>query len=117
LAFGRVFVPALRAFEPELMLVSAGQAAHRADPLAQMELESRSYALLAQRLRALGRPIIAVLEGGYDLDGVGQSAAGTLEALLGVAAPAPAGEPAACHPQAVRSCAATIEAPAGPARR
>jgi acetoin utilization deacetylase AcuC-like enzyme len=110
-AFDRVFVPAVRAFEADLILVSAGYDAHRADPLAQMELEARSYAALAARLRALGKPVVAVLEGGYDLDGVAQSAAGTLDTLLGSSADAES--PSDCHPAARRSVERTLTALAG----
>jgi acetoin utilization deacetylase AcuC-like enzyme len=109
--FDHIFVPALRAFEPDVILVSAGYDAHKNDPLAQMQLDSRSYAALASRLRALGKPIIAVLEGGYDLDGVAQSAAGTLDTLLG--ATVASGSLAGCHPAARRSCERTVEALAG----
>ena len=80
-----VAMPAARAFEPELVLVSAGFDAHRRDPLASCELETSSYAQLAGHARALaedsGAPIGLVLEGGYDLEALSSSVVATLESL------------------------------------
>ena len=80
-----VVTPALRAFEPSLILVSAGFDAHRADPLAQCTLATESFAKMATHVvataRALGVPFGAVLEGGYDLDALAASVAATLEAF------------------------------------
>jgi len=66
-AFRELVEPAVRAFEPDLLLVSAGFDAHREDPLAGMRLEARSFEELARRSAALGPRIAAVLEGGYNL--------------------------------------------------
>jgi acetoin utilization deacetylase AcuC-like enzyme len=80
-----ILIPAARAFEPQLILVSAGFDAHRNDPLAQCRLESGSFAEMALQARALGQeldaPVGAVLEGGYDLTALAQSTAATLEAF------------------------------------
>ena len=89
-----VVVPAGRAFEPELILVSAGFDAHRDDPLADCRLESSSFAAMALAVRALGEevgaPVGAVLEGGYDLRALAESVAAALEAFaLGGEPPAP----------------------------
>jgi acetoin utilization deacetylase AcuC-like enzyme len=82
-----VVIPVIRAYEPGLILVSAGFDAHRADPLAQCTLETVSYAKMATHVRAaaqeLGVPFGALLEGGYDLDALAQSVAATLEAFGG----------------------------------
>jgi acetoin utilization deacetylase AcuC-like enzyme len=67
-AFADVVEPAVRAFEPELVLVSAGFDAHEADPLAQMEVTERGFEELARRSAALGPRVAAVLEGGYNLE-------------------------------------------------
>jgi hypothetical protein len=48
-----VVIPAARAFEPDLVLVSAGFDAHRADPLADCGLESASFARMARAVREL----------------------------------------------------------------
>lgn len=79
-------LPALDAFAPELILVSAGFDAHKADPLAQMELDENDFAWCAQRLReiALRRcngKLVSTLEGGYDLAALAQSAVAYLGAL------------------------------------
>jgi acetoin utilization deacetylase AcuC-like enzyme len=79
-------LPALDAFEPELILVSAGFDAHKADPLAQMELDEADFAWGAQRLReiALRRcqgKLVSTLEGGYDLAALARSASAYLAAL------------------------------------
>ncbi len=79
-------LPALDAFAPELILVSAGFDAHKADPLAQMELETEDFAWAGQRLRELALrnckgKLVSTLEGGYDLDALARSAAAYLAAL------------------------------------
>jgi acetoin utilization deacetylase AcuC-like enzyme len=67
-AFRDVVEPAVRAFDPELVLVSAGFDAHVEDPLAQMEVTERGFRELARRSAALGPRTAAVLEGGYNLE-------------------------------------------------
>ena len=78
-------VPVMRSFEPDLILVSAGFDAHRADPLAQCMLDTESFARMAAHVgsaaRELGVPFGALLEGGYDLDALAASVAATLEAF------------------------------------
>ena len=69
--------PAVRAFDPDLVLVSAGFDAHREDPLAQMEVSEECFRELAARCAALGPRVAAVLEGGYNLE--------TLPALVAAA--------------------------------
>jgi len=67
-AFDDVVDPAVSAFEPDVVLVSAGFDAHRDDPLAQMELSASGFRELARRCGALAPRVAAVLEGGYNLD-------------------------------------------------
>ena len=59
---------AIAAFEPELLLVSAGFDAHREDPLAQLELSTEVFEELARRAVRLAPRTAAVLEGGYNLE-------------------------------------------------
>ncbi len=59
---------AVAAFEPELLLVSAGFDAHVDDPLAGLRLSTALFAELARRARGLAPRVAAVLEGGYNLD-------------------------------------------------
>jgi acetoin utilization deacetylase AcuC-like enzyme len=58
---------AVRDFEPELLLVSAGFDAHYEDPLAGMEVTVDGFAELARRASTLAPRVAAVLEGGYNL--------------------------------------------------
>jgi acetoin utilization deacetylase AcuC-like enzyme len=67
-AFARIVEPAVRGFEPELVLVSAGFDAGAADPLGGMRVSEDGFRELARRCRALGDRVAAVLEGGYDLE-------------------------------------------------
>jgi acetoin utilization deacetylase AcuC-like enzyme len=67
-AFEEKVAPAVRAFEPELVLVSAGFDAHVADPLAMMEVTDEGFRELARRSAELAPRTAAVLEGGYNLD-------------------------------------------------
>jgi acetoin utilization deacetylase AcuC-like enzyme len=66
-AFTEVVEPVVRAFEPELVLVSAGFDAHVDDPLADMRVSADGFRELARRSAALAPRCAAVLEGGYDV--------------------------------------------------
>jgi acetoin utilization deacetylase AcuC-like enzyme len=66
-AFARIVEPAVRAFAPELVLVSAGVDAHVRDPLAGMEVTEAGFEELAKACAALAPRVAAVLEGGYNL--------------------------------------------------
>ena len=85
-----MIAPKLRAFAPELLLVSAGYDAHFADPIdgAGMKLSGAGYASLIAGLRDLagelcGGRIVVALEGGYDLIALSWSVRNSSEALLG----------------------------------
>lgn len=58
---------AVQAFEPELLIVSAGFDAHEDDPLAQMRVTANGFRELAARASRLAPRVAAVLEGGYNL--------------------------------------------------
>ena len=80
-------LPALDRFAPELMLVSAGFDAHRADPLAQLELEADDFAWVTEALlevadRRCGGRLVSTLEGGYDLAALAESSAAHVRALM-----------------------------------
>ncbi|MDX6512332.1 MAG: hypothetical protein QOE36_1836 [Gaiellaceae bacterium] len=66
-AFDGAVVPRVRAFEPELLLVSAGFDAHLDDPLAEMEVTEDGFRELARRCADLAPRVGAVLEGGYNV--------------------------------------------------
>ncbi|HKV68991.1 MAG TPA: hypothetical protein VJN72_12950, partial [Gaiellales bacterium] len=74
-------LPALRDFDPGLLLVSAGFDAHAADPLCQLGLEADAFATMTRELRGTGAGPVMVLEGGYDLTALHDSVAATLGAL------------------------------------
>ena len=80
-----VVEPLAATFAPTWLLLSAGFDAHRADPLTGLGLSAGDYADLTARLAALVAPghRIAFLEGGYDLDALGASAAACVAALAG----------------------------------
>jgi len=82
-AFETRIFPALDAFGPDLVLVSAGFDAHRADPLAQLDLTEDDFAWVTEKLlaRAGGR-LVSVLEGGYDPVALAASAAAHVRALM-----------------------------------
>jgi acetoin utilization deacetylase AcuC-like enzyme len=80
-------LPAIEAFAPEAIVVSAGYDAHRDDPLAMLEVTEVGYravaAALGQIATRLGlRGVALTLEGGYDLQALSGSAAATVRGLL-----------------------------------
>lgn len=82
-AFAGVFLPIMREFQPELLIVSAGYDAHAADPLGGMRLETESFGRFAAAVSGLTREIDALppaflLEGGYDLDALSACVATTM---------------------------------------
>jgi acetoin utilization deacetylase AcuC-like enzyme len=80
-----VVVPIARAFEPQLVLISAGYDAHRDDPLADCAVTEAGFAAMASSIQSvcseLEAPLGAVLEGGYALGPLARSVATTLEVL------------------------------------
>lgn len=80
-------LPAFDAFAPELILISAGFDAHRADPLAELALEAEDFAWITDELCTLaarhcqGR-LVSCLEGGYDLAALAESAAAHVDVLI-----------------------------------
>jgi acetoin utilization deacetylase AcuC-like enzyme len=86
-AYERTILPALEAFRPDFLLISAGFDAHRRDPLAQLMLEEADYVWITERLMAVaarhadGR-IVSSLEGGYDLPALAASTAAHVAMLM-----------------------------------
>lgn len=85
----RDWIPALDAFAPQMLFVSAGFDAHREDELGQLGLVEADYAWITQRLlevaarHAQGR-LVSCLEGGYHLGALARSVAAHLRVLAGV---------------------------------
>jgi acetoin utilization deacetylase AcuC-like enzyme len=86
-AFQSRILPRLRDFAPELVVISAGFDAHRRDPLANLQLVEDDFAWATKVLmevadKSAGGRVVSVLEGGYDLEGLSQSAAAHVTALM-----------------------------------
>jgi acetoin utilization deacetylase AcuC-like enzyme len=85
-AFAGGLMPALEAFRPDLILISAGFDAHRRDPLAHQSLEADDFAWATRAVLEVARSrcggkVVSSLEGGYDLEGLGRSAVAHVQAL------------------------------------
>jgi acetoin utilization deacetylase AcuC-like enzyme len=85
-AYEDIVLPAIEAFAPELVLISAGFDAHRLDPLANLALDAADYAWITANLvdlaarHAHGR-VVSSLEGGYSLTALRESTAAHVAAL------------------------------------
>ena len=86
-AFETVILPRLRDFRPDLIVISAGFDAHMRDPLANLNLLETDFDWATRKLMevadasANGR-VLSVLEGGYDLEGLANSVAAHVAALM-----------------------------------
>jgi acetoin utilization deacetylase AcuC-like enzyme len=86
-AMESVILPRLESFGPDLVIISAGFDAHMRDPLANLNLVEADYAWATQKLMeiadqsAQGR-VVSLLEGGYDLQGLANSVAAHVMALM-----------------------------------
>ena len=79
----------LNEFRPQFILLSAGFDAHKNDPLANVDLESRDYYILTKEIMKIAKKIcsnkiVSILEGGYNLSAIQESAKYHVEALLEV---------------------------------
>ena len=86
-AWAETILPALDAFAPELIIVSAGFDAHKADPLAQLRVETADFAWLTGELLRMARKhcggrMASLLEGGYDLHALAASAAAHVRVMM-----------------------------------
>jgi acetoin utilization deacetylase AcuC-like enzyme len=87
-AFENLIVPQLTKFAPELIVISAGFDAHRRDPLANINLDAEDFGWVTRKLMDVaastaGGRVVSVLEGGYDLQGLKESVAAHVTALMG----------------------------------
>ncbi len=83
------WIPRLDAFQPELVLISAGFDAHREDDLGQMGLVEADYAWITQQLMAVAQRhargrVVSCLEGGYNLDALARSVEAHVRVLAGL---------------------------------
>jgi acetoin utilization deacetylase AcuC-like enzyme len=86
-AFENVILPRLRDFRPDLIVISAGFDAHMRDPLANLNLLEADFDWATRKLMEIadvhaGGRVVSVLEGGYDLQGLANSAAAHVAALM-----------------------------------
>jgi len=86
-AFDNLILPALEAFSPQFVFISAGFDAHRSDPLASLQLVESDFGWATEQIcavagRVCGRRVVSALEGGYDLDALARSAAAHVEAMI-----------------------------------
>jgi acetoin utilization deacetylase AcuC-like enzyme len=86
-AFNDTVMPALRNFSPDLLIVSAGFDAHARDPLANLNLEASDFEWVTRQLvdfarGSAGGRVVSVLEGGYDLLALSESAVAHVGALM-----------------------------------
>jgi acetoin utilization deacetylase AcuC-like enzyme len=87
-ALNQKILPAIEAFRPDLLIISAGFDAHWRDPLASLNLTEVDFDWATRKLmdlaeRSCGGRIVSVLEGGYDLDALARSSAAHVGALMG----------------------------------
>jgi acetoin utilization deacetylase AcuC-like enzyme len=92
--FDELLVPIADAYRPDLVLVSAGFDAHRADPLGGMAVTTEGFASLCRRVCAVaerhaGGRVVLLLEGGYDLEALAGSVHACIEVLAGQPAVSP----------------------------
>lgn len=78
----RLLLPIGRAFAPDVVLVSAGFDAGATDPLAGMELTSSGFHALGAAARAISPHVVLVLEGGYDVEALGDHLAAAIEGVV-----------------------------------
>jgi acetoin utilization deacetylase AcuC-like enzyme len=86
-AMGTVILPALDAFGPDLIIISAGFDAHHRDPLGSLQLTEEDFAWITLQIMEAaeihcGGRIVSVLEGGYDLQGLAASVGIHVQALM-----------------------------------
>jgi acetoin utilization deacetylase AcuC-like enzyme len=87
-AFENLILPQLQKFAPEFIVISAGFDAHRRDPLANINLDAEDFGWVTRKLldvahASAGGRVVSVLEGGYDLQGLKESVAAHVTALMG----------------------------------
>jgi acetoin utilization deacetylase AcuC-like enzyme len=80
--FDEKVIPFLRCFKPNLLLVSAGFDAHKNDPLGSLQLENSDFAYMTQICNTISPNIILGLEGGYDVNSLGDCVVAVCEELV-----------------------------------
>jgi len=86
-AWANLGLPALHAFSPDLVVISAGFDGHESDPLAQLNLQCDDYLWITREIcnyarQACDNRVVSILEGGYNLEALGPCARIHVEALV-----------------------------------
>jgi len=115
-AFDEIILPITRQFAPDFVLVSAGFDCDGRDPLGGLQVTPDGITMMAQSLRRLAEEtakgrLVAVLEGGYDLDAINEGVAKVLEVLRGTDATPPLHTGEARRADAVIERVRTVQAP------
>eukprot|EP00903_Cladosiphon_okamuranus_P016637 g15345.t1 len=116
-AYSESIIPGLEAFRPDLIVISAGFDAHVDDPLAGIALEAEDYRWVTREIcavakRVCGGRVVSILEGGYNLQAISDSAVAHVDALRQAAAaatPPPAMEDEAAATTTASATAAATE--------
>lgn len=82
-AYTDTILPALKAFKPDFLIISAGFDAHKDDPVGGLALDEEDFRWVTAELVAVCPKAVSVLEGGYDLTALANSVRAHLEALAG----------------------------------
>src|SRR5690606_41204093 len=88
-AVTQYWLPALEAFQPEMIFISAGFDAHREDMLAKLNLVEADYVWITNQIMTMAEKyaqnrIVSVLEGGYALGALGRSVTAHIRTLCGL---------------------------------
>jgi acetoin utilization deacetylase AcuC-like enzyme len=86
-AFRDQVMPWIEERAPDVVIISAGFDAHRNDPLASQNVTAEGFGGLTAMIMAYGAPILSLLEGGYDLEGLEESVRAHVSTLLSGPAP------------------------------
>lgn len=84
-----LFLPLAKEFRPDIILVSAGQDAHTADPIANLQFTNQDYIMMTKRIMEVTesickRRLAMVLEGGYNLVALSETISGIITTMIGM---------------------------------
>ncbi|CAD8184624.1 unnamed protein product [Paramecium pentaurelia] len=101
-AFDRLLGPIIKEFSPDFIIISAGYDSAKGDPLGCIDNTPQGYQYITEKLSQICPRVLAVLEGGYNLDVTANCALATLKQLMGIPQEFPANiEPCKCGISAV----------------
>lgn len=86
-AVQEIIIPSLREFDPQVIVLQLGADAHRGDPLGSLLVNTPDWLTAVRMISDLGKPILALGGGGYDLENTAQMWAGAVVELIGSGVP------------------------------